>query len=662
MNVSATVSVKSQVAPAPPAPRPRLARRLAIVLAAVLGVWAFTLLAHAVGAGWLLPFLIWIGVASLLRSGRTALDRLVIGAGLLFGGTAVAGLVLSVWPWHLSPVPVDGTALSGLVLIAAVLDRRPTLPRRLRLSDLTVVGVFAVCVALTVFVFRGLKFAGKLAMLAQGDDLARHQMVYDTIRVVGGYLFEHRSAALPYLDPGYESYPQAIHFVYALLANHFPQGANVNDTVASFDLMMSFDIATYLFMCLAVLWAVRWVGGHLLNGWISVPVIGAVGAYLFFGPMITTLFRGFPSESAGAALLALLIAVVTRPLHRTREQIVVVSALLVAVSFTYFLFLPLSLGAAAVWAYMYRRRLRRHRPLFIVLSVATLVLCAAPPIINVVYSPASVNQRLLLGGAIAKVERPQALGLFALVTAGVLVGALRRSPVWRAALTYILASAGLTFALYLYQIRILDESSYYFEKFLHQILVVLMVSAGATAYLVRRPHEWRPVGPRRHERAERMASLVPAIALTAAMFIAVGVFPPTWTRSSYGLSYLRRTPASWSTGNATEQAIRMFPRADGRVTLVLIGSPYSAGDRYASQWASVFTASLQRAYPAERNTYWWDAPWEPVTEPDLEVYLLTAPHKFRAIVSSDRWYDLLRQFTDKHPEADLQIVDARPPK
>lgn len=660
--MSATVSVKSRVAPAQPEHPSTRARRLATVLVALVAVWTVTLLAHVAGVDWLLPILIWVGVASLLRGGRTALDRLMLGSGLLFGATAVAGLVLSVWPWHLSPVPVDGTALSGLVLIAAVLDRKPTLPLRRRFSDLTVVGVFAVCVTLIGYVFRGLHFPGKLSMLAQGDDLARHLMVYDTIRVVGGYLFQHRAAALPYLDPGYESYPQAIHFVYALLAGHFPQGAHIGDTVASFDLMMTFDIATYLFMCLAVLWATRWVGGHLLNGWASVPVIGAVGVYLFFGPPITLLFRGFPSEAAGCALLALLIAVVIRPVHRTREQVLLVSALLIGVSFTYFLFLPLSLGAAALWAVRYRRRLARHLPLSVALGLVTIVLCAVPPILNVVYSPASVGERLLLGGAIAKVERPTALALFALVTAGVVVGALRRSPVWRASLLYIVGSAGLTVTVYLYQVATLDRSSYYFEKFLHQTLVVTMVSAGAVVYLVRRPHEWRPVPARRYTRLERLASLVPVVALTSAVFVWLGVFPPTWTRSSYGLQYLRRTPASWSTGAATWQAISMFPHADGRVTMILVGSPYTVGDRYASQWSSVFTAALQRAYPAERNTYWWDAPWEPVTEADLEVYLLTAPHKFRVIVGGDQWFNLVNTFADKHPEADLQIVDVRSPK
>lgn len=670
--ITAQPAAGSQSAGQRPGSAPRPARRALAVLVGLAGAWLIPVAAHAVGVDWILPLLVWFGVASLLRSGRTALDRLVLALGMLVGATCAAGLLLSVWPWRMQPVAVSGAALSGLVLLAAALRRRPSLPRAVRVADLVIaVGTLGIA-ALTVFPFRGQSFGGRLAILAGGDDLARHYMIYDTIRVVDGYLFQHRGTALPYLDPGYEVYPQGIHFIYALLANFMPQGRDPNDAIASFDLLLTFDIATFVFLSLAVLWGLRWVAGPLLTGWLSLPVLAGVGALCFFGPPISMLTRGFPSEAAGAALVALLVAVLARPLHRTSEQLVLVGSLLVAVSFTYFLFLPFCCGATLVWLWLYRRRLRWVTTL--VTAVVTAVLLALIPVLNVLWNKAGPGERLLLGGAISQVPRNLALGVVLVVGAGVLVGAARRSPVWRACGIFLLGAAANALGLLGYQLATIGESSYYFEKYLHQLLIVSMVSSGAVVLLVKQPApaaagpvppRWSWAGPfvrlaglpMRHLRA----SLATLLAIAAA--VAVGaVGTGNLEDLSDGRKHLQRINASWVAGRDTEQAVKLYPRSEGRITLVQMDGPLRTGKRYGTHWASVYTASMQRAYPAYKWTYWWDAPWEPNSELDVAEYLMTSHNKFRVLVNDTDTYNMLTDIKARYPQLDLEIVDLRKPR
>ena len=84
--------------PAPSAPR----RRFPYLLAgALVAAWLVPLATDALAIDWVLPLLLWVSVASLLRAGRTVLDRLMIALGFLVGAAPVAGLDISYWPWGL---------------------------------------------------------------------------------------------------------------------------------------------------------------------------------------------------------------------------------------------------------------------------------------------------------------------------------------------------------------------------------------------------------------------------------------------------------------------------------------------------------------------------------------------------------------------------------
>src|SRR2546423_13641426 len=85
--------------------------------------WVVPVLTHVLRVDWVLPPLVVLAVAALLRSGRTLLDRLVLAFALLLGATCAAGLLIRVWPWGLHPVPVAGVAFTRLGGIAVALRR-----------------------------------------------------------------------------------------------------------------------------------------------------------------------------------------------------------------------------------------------------------------------------------------------------------------------------------------------------------------------------------------------------------------------------------------------------------------------------------------------------------------------------------------------------------
>src|SRR5256885_10585849 len=116
--------------PATEAPGLVQPRRLVVVrlAVAVACAWAVPVAAHLLAVDWILPPLVLLGVTSLLRSGRTLLDRMVVAFALLLGATCAAGLLISVWPCGLHPVPVARFAFTGLVGIAVALRRVPRGP------------------------------------------------------------------------------------------------------------------------------------------------------------------------------------------------------------------------------------------------------------------------------------------------------------------------------------------------------------------------------------------------------------------------------------------------------------------------------------------------------------------------------------------------------
>ena len=196
--------------------RPRAA--LAWTGAALAGSWLVPVGTHAVGADLVLPPLAWLVTASLLRSGRTVLDRLVLAGGLLLSGTVVAGLLFSVWPWGLHPVAIAGCGFTLLTVAAWLTRRGPSLPRRA--GDPAVLAGTGLAALAAWWPMRGRDAAGRLSLFMHIEDFSRHLNMYDTIRLAHGYMFLNQPVALRYtVGVSFLTYPQGAHLAYAVLEN-----------------------------------------------------------------------------------------------------------------------------------------------------------------------------------------------------------------------------------------------------------------------------------------------------------------------------------------------------------------------------------------------------------------------------------------------------------
>ena len=590
--------------------QPRQARRRGtwwLWPAALGAAWLVPVLSQLAHADWLLPPLLLLATASLLR-GRHLLDRLVVAFVLLFGATCVAGLLLSVWPWHLAPVPVSGTAFTALVVLAALLRRTPSLPMRVRPVDVVppLVGAFTWLVLW--WPRRTGLFSDRFAQAAEGGDRGAHFMLFDTIRAVGGYVFQHRAASASEAAPGYQVYPQGGHFVVALLQNFVSSSTQRPSAVESMAQFLRFDTATVVLLCAVMAWAVSRIAGPALSLRVALPVGMLAGGLLIFGDLETIIKSGFWAEQVCLVLLVVLFALLVRPLPATGEQLVTLAALNVAIAYTYYFALPIAFAGALLWVLCYRRRVRRRWILTLCTAVIAAVAGSVPILVNVTWI--QTNQ-----GTVAALDAPGALdpvgggvplALGGLLVAGVLVG--RR---WWTPVTQMVGAVLGACALYLadvgyFQWLTLMHTDYYYEKTLHIISVALVLMMGlAVRRLVpalARPARrfvyspGRPVWP-------LVAPALTTLALTMAMVEIFNPIPPlippaqSLTQPSRGRLYLTGKLVYQNAG-AVLDIVANVPDPDRRATIVM---PTFGGDPELSSWVAV----LQRDYPRIQAWRWW---------------------------------------------------------
>ncbi|MFC5944502.1 hypothetical protein, partial [Micromonospora harpali] len=468
------------VAPAgPPQPPPghpaRHAGRLVGWLAAA---WVGPLLAYPAALAGPLPLLLLGLTAGLLRGGRTLLDRLVLAGALLAGATCAAGLLFSAWPWGLHPVPVAGTALTGLLGIAAATGRRPRLPRPVA-ADLPPVGAaLLAAVAMAWPYLRAGDLAGRLAYAMTGEDNSRHLATVEGIRAVGGYLFTDPQAAARIAPEGMVWYPQGFHLTAALLDTFLRSSTAPAGPADALDHYLGWSVGAWGLLVLAVTWAAHRLAGPQLDPPRTLALTGAVTAACLGSELARFVVYGYPGESLGLAATVLLVAVTCRPVARTGTQVAVVGALCVTVGFAYLMFLPVVAALVAAWLVRDRRRLR-HRPrLLVAVALVAAVLTPLPAVAGLLRTDQVDN--VATGGGVF--PRYDAFLAFAgLVGGGLIAG--RRLPVWRR-YAAALAAAGVFAAGFLLYFRALGtDPRYYYGKTLHLLLAVLLVGAGALALL-----------------------------------------------------------------------------------------------------------------------------------------------------------------------------------
>jgi len=447
--------------------------------------WLVPAVTHVLRVDIVLLPLIVVGVASLLRVGSSLVDRLVAASAVTAGLAMVAGLVFSAWPWGLSPFPVAGATLTAMVLVSAVTGRRPQLPRRMRGSDVLVVGSGLAGTLVAAWPSLRGGPGGWLGYAVLTDDRLRHINLFDTIQQVGGYVFMHSDQAAPMVDPGMaKAYPSGMHFLYALVDSFVRSGRGAGEWYGELHRYYWYVVIGYGFFVMAVVWAARWVAGPGLAGWRLSLVCSAIGAFLATGVMTTMLFYTADAEVLGLALLAMLLAFLARPPVRVGEQVFLWAVLVVAVSFTYTLFLAFALVGIVAASVVYGRRLLQGWRV----TAAVAAVGAAMTLVPVVLPRLAgfrAGSHFLAGELFPPVSRRllAALGMLALPT--VFGRAALRSASMRSLGDTVLLSLGVVLAASNYLVFHDKSSSYYFEKLVHGLLIVLLLGAAPAAHRLR---------------------------------------------------------------------------------------------------------------------------------------------------------------------------------
>jgi hypothetical protein len=323
--------------------------------------------------------------------------------------------------------------------------------------------------------------------------------------------------------------------------------------------------------------------------------------------------RGYPGQLTAMALVAVLTAMVVRPLPGFGDQLTLLVLLLVGISFTYHLYLPYAGLAVAVWsvqAGLWRPDRRRK---LVVAVVALLVAAPALLLTPLLTLRAASAANLGSAGTALPIDRPMTAVLAGLVLVGVLARHGLRAPARRTGLALLVAAAAVTATLGLYQLATVGRTIYYFEKLAHAGIVVGLVLLGTLARLL----------PRR----AGVTALAPALALC---LVLVGAGGPWHTRpGSLGARLLAgKEPGSPDGGRDAVALARRYPDGAGRLTIDL------AGTAYRTWFGTYYGSVLQRRYRYGHAWYGFLNPANPPrTLAGLEALVATSPVPLRLVVA-----------------------------
>ncbi|WP_046776209.1 hypothetical protein [Streptomyces yangpuensis] len=528
------------------------ARRSPTVLAAALAAsWAVPLLLHTVALDVLLLPVLVLTIAALIRVGGGLLDRLVVAAFLLCGAVMGLGLLFSVWPWGLAPVPGAGLMLTIASVSGWLARRRPRIPLRLRGSDALIAGTVAVVWHYVHHPVAGRPAAERLAYFVTSEDRMGHFSYFTGIREVGGYAFLHQDAARAYMmTPSEAVYPQGSHFLLAWIDALVTSSVQAGSALAMTNRYFIYVLACYALFCGALVWAARWIGGPRLRGWRAAAVCATVAAVMMSGSMAQLIERGFDSETIGLLFLAVALALLVRPAVGRTEFVLTAAAGLIAVTFVYNLYGALVGIALAAVLLIHRRRFTgRWIPVLAALAGVTLV--AGLPSVFSVLTKLDVAKTSNLAGPMVIPDRPVfiGLGLLALVAATLPVN--RRTGTGQMVLALVLGAAAMIGAFGAWQKHTIGYYSYYFEKLTAAGLVIALLSLGLIGLML--PPAGGTAGPALRRRADLVLRSGLAAAAALALFGGVqwGV-PSGWGHPS---AWYDSPMLKWTRGEARNKDI-----------------------------------------------------------------------------------------------------------
>jgi hypothetical protein len=625
-------------------------RRIRRAGLALLAAWVVVLVTYLLGVAWLVPPLIVVATAALLRGGRTLLDRLMLAVALLIGPVCLGGVLFSFWPWHLHPVAVGGLAVTGLVVAYLVTGREPVLPRP-RLGDgVTVAGALGVGAIAAWPIVTGDQVQ-RVSFLTAGEDLDRHLSIFDGIRQIGGYLYLHPNAADTHVYHGLVTYPQGSHFLYALLDGFVrSSAADQGSGMSALDHFLGFAAYGYGFLVLTMLWAAQWIAAAALNLTRRILLVGIVAAFTLDSDIFRLLVLGYTSEVMGLTLAVLAIALLVRPLARTGELLLIIGSLVVALGFSYYLYLPALVLAVAIWLVRHRQRAQRHR-LGVALLAVAVVVAAAPAAMG--YFVGGQSSALLV--ASGPPGRDVLIGVVCVIAAGLLAPGAMRTATWRGYAYSAGAVVVAVGALYAVQ-RATDTQHvagyYYTNKTLDLLLCVLCVGVGSLLLYLPAPDR-RPVRPALALRRAVPAGLL-VVALAAVVGIPFGDTPVATTpKSEHGNGF----PRYWALGGFSNRPVAAIvaaqantPTAPGVVTIV------SGSDPLGTYVAQLGIATLQRTSgvlgPGMYQGLALDDPMR------IEKMVLLTPGTIDLVVFTDDAERQARDIAARHPERQITVSRA----
>jgi hypothetical protein len=620
------------------------------LLGALAGIWVVSIAAYLLGVAVILPVLILVGTASLLRGGRSLLDRLMLAFGMLFGAICAAGLLFSVWPFGLHPVPIAGLTMTGLLAYSYLADRRPRLPRP-TLADAVsgaAAAVFTLIVAYPLFAYGQDRRVG---YFMNGEDGSRHFNLFDAIRHVDGYLFLHWDEALGHVYEGMIAYPQGSHLTFAMLDGFVRSSTSDYGTgLSALDHYLAFYVLTYAILGLTVIWALQWLAQRFLTFPRRIALIAVGFAFLVSGVSFHIVHLQYVGQAIGLALMTLLVATLARPPARTRQSLWLIASLLVGVGFSYYLYLPAAGLAVVIWLAWRYRRVRRHPYLLAMVALAA-ALAAGPALFGVIV--AGQEGALLVQSPARSVDGFLAFAAVAVV--GILSAGARSSPIWRSyrwSLAAIVAAwIGLQVAQYVMAGGVLDTSLYYGQKAQDLVEFTFVLAAGGLLGYLPDPALARQPPPGWRARLVPYVSAgVIAIGLAAVSGLVKGDSP-----YQFGGSVLAR---SWVAGSDNDRQsiaddvlaeLRGRETDPGTVTVVIREDPSAT---YLTQ---ILLSAIQRTSGITAPGIHTGAPLEAPDRPERLVESL-ANYPVLIIVDSAKTQALAEAIADRHPEQEITVA------
>lgn len=629
----------------------------------LVAAWVLPIITHLLRADAVLIVLIVYITGGLLRMGGTVLDRLMVTVGLLIGTAIAAGIAFSFWPFGLNPVAVGGTALTVLLAIGVVLQRRPRWPRRVLGSDLVLVGGAAAGAAVAFGPLWNATPGHRLAFSMLTGDRVRHFSLFDSIHRLGGYTYLLQGKAKPVVDPGMLAvYPPGQHYTYALLDIFVTSRTNPGNPLSE---LLRYEIYTclgYGFFVLCVAWGARWVAGPAMAGWRRTFMVAAIGSFLCTGVLTTSIWSGWDPQVLGMGLLALTAACAFRPPAGGRLYIVLMAALTIAIFLTYELFAPFVALMLIVSGWIYRKRWLPHWRLAAVVAVV-----AAPISVSELVSAKAgglqSTQAALSIGFTTPMSWQSLVIIGALSLAGFATLAARRRPSAVAALIGGAACGLAVLAFWAYQESTIHTTSYYFEKAVQAWVIVALVGVGTAGHLLRRP---RVPG-------RGLAGAAVACGAVILGFVATDPFwagPIAFTRTDTQMSPGPHTTWArvWSSGqfifpsnqNAMATLRSRGLLGDGKPTLAVWYGPSLENVNLSLAMATLnhddgqISSQIYQLNGLENVGNIPGLPLNAAQQHDLaalEAILAGSTTPLRVIVGSATLAHLLRQWEQQHPEA-----------